>query len=118
MSINEEELKKWIEQVTKKLSRLEANQTAIINGDFQSKDQPAEPLFTKEVAQMFRLWAEINELSVVSCMYICDGTACFIGRKAIDKRDVMIDIPRTYMSDRITVGTEYAIPELCGEEEE
>lgn len=80
--------------------------------------QPAEPLFTKEVAQMFRLWAEIHELRVVNCNYICNGIAGFVGMKGSVGEYVAIDIPETNMSKRITVGTEYTIDELCGEEEE
>lgn len=75
-----------------------------------------EPLFTKKAAQMCRLWAEIQELRVVKCSYICDGIVGIIGMTGSSGEYVSIDIPETNVSEKITVGTEYTIDELCGNE--
>lgn len=93
------------------------NSLAELNEEWEDY-KPKEPLFTREAAQMFRLWAEINELRAVNCKYICDGIAGFVGMKSSVDEYVVIDIPETNMSKRITVGTEYTIDELCGEDEE
>lgn len=72
MSINEERLKEWIEQVTKKLAHLEANQIAIINGDFCDTDTaPQEPLIKDEkIRKAVRAWAEAEgetQVQVTHC---------------------------------------------------
>lgn len=79
---------------------------------------PAEPLFTEKLAQTFRYWAEINELSEVRCQHIDDTKASFVGWREPDVRGIEIDIPKTHMSMRVNVGEIYTIDELCGEEEE
>lgn len=108
MSINEEELRKWIEQVTKKLSHLEANQTAIINGDFQSKDKPAEPLIEdKEIREIIRAWAKVNDALVLKYNH---------DENSLD--DIYRNTIAFNMGLGLKDGGKYTIAELCGEEEE
>ena len=104
MSINEERLKEWIEQVTKKLAHLEANQMAIINGDFcDTNTEPKEPLIKDEkIRKAVRAWAEANDIERVwhekaSCWLRGNGLA-------IEMENEVFDLEQG----------NFSIAELCG----
>ena len=114
MSINEEKLKDWIEQVTKKLEHLERSQMAIVNGDFQSEDGPKEPLIKDEkIRKAVRAWAGacgLEHFTVVNEHFNC---CKIMGRKdnRVSKIGFLTTIPNATHQT-------YTIKELCGEEEE
>lgn len=115
MSINEERLKEWIEQVTKKLAHLEANQIAIINGDFcDTNTEPKEPLIKDEkIRKVVRAWADINSLEHFTVINEHFNCCKIMGRKnnRVSKIEFLTTIPNT-------THRTYTIGELCGEEEE
>ena len=82
--------------------------------------KPAEPLFTEKAARILRDWAELNGLEKerFRCTCINDKTITFVIWKTPNARGFEFDVPKTHASAKITVGTDYTIAELCGEEEE
>lgn len=108
MSINEERLKEWIEQVTKKLAHLEANQMAIINGDFcDTNTVPQEPLIEdEEIREIIRAWAKVNDAMALKYNY---------DENSLD--DIYRNTIAFNMGLGLKDGEKYTIAELCGEEE-
>lgn len=118
MSINEERLKEWIGQVTKKLAHLEANQMAIINGDFcDTNTEPKEPLIEDEAtAKLVRSWARhwgIEEIRVA----VGGGIAELSGWSRTSRIWQEIEILGESISVELEENKCYPIDELCGEEE-
>lgn len=121
MSINEEKLKDWIEQVTKKLEHLERNQMAILDGAFQSCDKSKEPLINDEkIRKAVRAWADMNDIRFIRmCSRTRKENARIVGQNAVGRTFTM-EIANEY---EIRVCFKdykecYTIDELCGEEEE
>lgn len=81
--------------------------------------KPKEPLLTEKAARILRDWAELNglEKEIFHCTCINDETMTFVIWKMPSARGFEFDVPKTHASARITVGTEYTLDQLCGEEE-
>lgn len=109
MSIDEEKLIVWMDQTDKKLAHLEANQMAIINGDFCDTDTvPQEPLIKDErIRKAVRAWADV--LGVERATYSDIEGEFYSGVNYI--RLGQVNRLEPLKSDT------YAIDELCGEEE-
>ena len=117
MSINEEKLKEWIEQVTKKLSHLEANQTAIINGDFcDTNTEPKEPKLEGEVREIVRHWANLHGYDWLRVGFDERATQTIFWVESPDTRK-HVEFLGAYVAGDVEAG-DYSINELCGEEEE
>lgn len=122
MSINEEELKTWIEQVTKKLARLEANQMAIINGEFcDTNTKPKEPLINDEDARdAVYSWASALQIHEVRCMKRASGFGIEVTMFEAFRLESAprIEFTSSCLDADVVDGKTYNIAELCGEEEE
>lgn len=121
MSINEERLREWIEQVTKKLEHLEASQIAIINGDFQSEGKPKEPRINDDDARnAVYSWASSLQVHEVRCWKRANGfgieVTTFVAFRL--SSEPKIEFTSSCLDADVTDGIVYTIAELCGEEEE
>lgn len=77
--------------------------------------KPAEPLIKDEkIRKAVRLWAELNGIDELN-HYFCDGSSCFI---FTDEKGNDCSLDFTFRIDNLKSNTDYAIAELCGEEEE
>lgn len=120
MSIDETKLIVWMDQTDKKLAHLEANQMAIINGDFcETNTEPKEPLIKDEKARdAVYSWASSLQIREVKCAKrannFCKEVTMFeafrLGSAPI------IEFP-SYVDADVANGKIYTIEELCGEEE-
>lgn len=120
MSLDEEELKKWIEQVTKKLAHLEANQIAIINGDFCGTNTvPKEPLIKDEDARdAVYSWASSLQVHEVRCKKTVRGVEVITLEALKLMSAPRIEFACYSINANVTDGGIYTIDELCGEDEE
>lgn len=116
MSFNEEELIVWMNQTDKKLAHLEANQLAIINGDFcDTNAESKEPRIKDEkIRKAVRIWAEINSIEEVIYAERADRSLCNL----TDMGDYDFCIEFVGWIPTLKDGEVYTIAELCGEEEE
>lgn len=121
MSINEEKLRAWIEQTDKKLARLEANQMAIINGDFcDSNTKPKEPRIDNEDARdSVRSWASALQIFEVRCDKTLRGFGVEIVTLEAHRLGSAprIEFTSGCLDADVVNGEIYTITELCGEDE-
>lgn len=107
MSFNEEKLLVWMDETDKRLAHLEANQLAIINGDFWGTNtEPKEPLIKDEkIRKAVRAWADATGTKSVN----------YWGHLESCQNDSSIDFQNGLGLEH---GDDYTIAELCGEEGE
>lgn len=114
MSFNEEELIVWMNQTDKRLAHLEANQVAIINGDFwDTNTESKKPLIDDgKIRKAIRVWAEANEYSEETRLKYSYNNIRF--STATDCIEFSHISPFSELEDE----SYYSINELCGEGEE
>ncbi len=105
MSFNEEELIVWMDKTDKRLAHLEANQMAIINGDYwNSEAEPKEPLIKdEEIREIIRAWAKVNDATRLKYNY---------DENSLD--DIYRNTITFNMGLGLKDGEDYTIAELCG----
>lgn len=112
MSFDETKLMVWMDQTDKKLARLEANQTAIINGDFcRTNAELKEPLIKDEkIRKAVRAWAEANDFAKIEVTHCRKHYLRIMN----ETTDILIEFS-CFMDDLLDERV-YTIAELCGEE--
>lgn len=119
MNIDEEKLIVWMDQTDKKLAHLEANQMAIINGDFcDTNTVQKEPRIDDEDARdAVYSWASKLQIHQVKCKITIRGLGAVVTTfQACSLHSAPI-IEFTSLYANVVHGGFYTIEELCGEEE-
>ena len=122
MSIDEEKLIVWMDQTDKKLAHLEANQMAIINGDFcDTNTEPKEPLIKDmKIRKAVRAWAEacgVDDADIVRHY----GTGGWLGLRYENPNTGWVckfEVEGFGSGNQLGIEKAYTIAELCGEGEE
>ena len=119
MGINEEKLRAWIEQTDKKLAHLEANQFAIVNGDFwNTNTAPKEPLIKDEkIRKAVRAWADACTNDSKYLAYDVGYTYFILEADRSDAK-ITLYVDEHDAIEGLVENEFYTIAELCGEEEE